>query len=166
MPLKLQSRIVFDKQKTLWQEAVDIIFLSHSAKINISRRGLKISKHSSTQPQPQLQLGLIRIWLYTSTPHQPTHPRQELTRQCKLSQIIDHLKKNDLFHQDHLTATRIVQLHNIWLEAADEKEMSADQTAAYDLLCHDILKEKLDLCYNFSEEAIAWVMSYLGKRTQ
>ena len=65
-----------------------------------------------------------------------------------------------------MTATGIVQLHNIWPEAADEKEMSADQTAAYDLLCHDILKEKLDLYYNFSEEAIAWVMSYLGKRTQ
>ena len=32
--------------------------------------------------------------------------------------------------------------------------MSADQTAAYDLLCHEILKEKLELYYNFSEEAI------------
>ena len=41
-----------------------------------------------------------------------------------------------------------------------------DQTAAYDLLCHEILKEKLELHYNFSEEAIAWVISYLGKRTQ
>ena len=36
-----------------------------------------------------------------------------------------------------------------------------DQTAAYDLLCHKILKEKLEL-YKFSEEAVAWVMSYLG----
>ena len=63
-----------------------------------------------------------------------------------------------------MTATAIVQVHDIWLEAADEKEMSADQTAAYDLLCHEILKEKLEFYYNFIEEA--WVMSYLGKRIQ
>ena len=58
----------------------------------------------------------------------------------------------------------------MWLEAVNEKEMSAvillDQTAAYDLLCHEILKKKLELYYNFSEETIAWVILYLGKRTQ
>ena len=70
--------------------------------------------------------------------------------------------------ENHSTATEILQLHDMWLQASDEREMSAvillDQSAAYDLLCHKILKEKLEL-YNFGEDAVAWVMSYLEKRT-
>ena len=40
-----------------------------------------------------------------------------------------------------------------------------DQSAAYDLLCHQTLKEKLEL-YNFDTTSIEWLMSYLGGRTQ
>ena len=35
-----------------------------------------------------------------------------------------------------------------------------DQSAAYDLLSHEIFAEKLRL-YNFDEAAVTWVMSYL-----
>ena len=62
-----------------------------------------------------------------------------------------------------------MQLHDMWLEASDKQELSAvcllDQSAAYDLLCHMNIEEKLKL-YNFSESSIAWLMSYLGGRTQ
>ena len=55
------------------------------------------------------------------------------------------------------------------LQAADSGELAAlcllDQSAAYDLLCHQGLKEKLYL-YNFDNNSIDWVMSYLGGRTQ
>ena len=91
-------------------------------------------------------------------------------------QIIDHFLQYDLFHPNHhgnianhSTATAILQLQNIWLEAAEKQELSAvcllDQSAAYDLLCHQTLREKLDL-YNFSEGSISWIMSYLSGRTQ
>ena len=91
-------------------------------------------------------------------------------------QIIDHFLQYDLFHPNHhgnianhSTATAILQLQNIWLEAAEKQELSAvcllDQSAAYDLLCHQTLREKLKL-YNFSEGTISWIMSYLGGRTQ
>ena len=40
-----------------------------------------------------------------------------------------------------------------------------DQTAAYDLLCHKNLREKLSV-YNFNEAAISWIMSYLEERSQ
>ena len=57
----------------------------------------------------------------------------------------------------------------MWLEADERQELSAvcllDQSAAYDLLCHQTLREKLKL-YNFSESSIEWLMSYLGGRTQ
>ena len=57
----------------------------------------------------------------------------------------------------------------MWLEAAENNQLSGvcllDQSAAYDLLCHVILKKKLSL-YNFKDSSIDWLMSYLGDRTQ
>ena len=91
-------------------------------------------------------------------------------------QIVDHFTTNSLFHQNHhgslanhSTSTAIMQLFDLWLEASERHELSAvcllDQSAAYDLLCHVTLKEKLRL-YNFSEDSIKWLMSYLSERTQ
>ena len=91
-------------------------------------------------------------------------------------QIVEHFVNNNLFHPNHhgslanhSTATAIIQLFDMCLEAADTGELSAlcllDQSAAYDLLCHKTLREKLQL-YNFCDSAITWLMSYLGDRTQ
>ena len=91
-------------------------------------------------------------------------------------QIVEHFVKYDLFHPNHhgsvanhSTSTAIAQMFDLWLEAAERHELSAvcllDQSAAYDLLCHRTLKKKLEL-YNFSEESVEWLMSYLGGRTQ
>ena len=91
-------------------------------------------------------------------------------------QIVEHFVKNDLFHPNHhgslphhSTATAITQIFDMCIQAADSGELSAlcllDQSAAYDLLCHQTLEKKLKL-YNFSELSIRWLMSYLGGRTQ
>ena len=91
-------------------------------------------------------------------------------------QMVEHFVTNNLFHPNHhgslanhSTATAIIQLFDMCLEAADTGDLSAlcllDQSAAYDLLCHQTLKEKLQI-YNFSESSIDWLMSYLGGRTQ
>ena len=91
-------------------------------------------------------------------------------------QIVEHFIKHNLFHPNHhgslahhSTATAITQLFDMCLEAADNGELAAlcllDQSAAYDLLCHQGLKDKLEL-YNFSGPSIEWLMSYLGGRTQ
>ena len=91
-------------------------------------------------------------------------------------QIVDHFTLNNLFHPNHhgslanhSTTTAIIQLFDSWLEAAVRGELSAvcllDQSAAYDLLCHQTLQQKLEL-YNFSSGSIEWLMSYLGDRTQ
>ena len=91
-------------------------------------------------------------------------------------QIVEHFIKYELFHPNHhgsianhSTATALLQMFDTWLEAAERQELSAvcllDQSAAYDLLCHQTLKEKLQL-YNFSTNAIERLMSYLGGRTQ
>ena len=91
-------------------------------------------------------------------------------------QIMEHFIRNNLFHQNHhgslanhSTATATIQLVDMCLEAADNGELAGlcllNQSAAYDLLCHQTLQEKLQL-YNFSESSISWLMSYLGGRTQ
>ena len=92
------------------------------------------------------------------------------------SQIIEHFEKNSLFHPNlhgglaqHSTATALLQLHDLWLSAADNKVLSAtcllDQKAAFDLLSHSVLREKL-FAYNFDENSVNWIMSYLENRTQ
>ena len=91
-------------------------------------------------------------------------------------QIVELFITNNLFHPNHhgslanhSTATAIIQLFDMCLEAADSGELAAvcllDQSAAYDLLCHQGIKEKLQI-YNFSDSSIDWLMSYLGGRTQ
>ena len=71
-------------------------------------------------------------------------------------QIIEHFVKNNLFHPNHhgsianhSTATAVIQLFDLCLEAAEQTELSAvcllDQSAAYDLLSHDILADKLKI---------------------
>ena len=70
--------------------------------------------------------------------------------------IIDHFTRHDLFHPNHQgslanhsTATPVVQLFDLLLEAAEQKYLSAvcliDQSAAYDLLCHQTFSKKLRL---------------------
>ena len=91
-------------------------------------------------------------------------------------QVVEHFTANNLFHPNHhgslanhSTATAVIQLFDMCLEAADSGDIAAlcliDQSAAYDLLCHQILKKKLKL-YNFCDSSIEWLMSYLQGRTQ
>ena len=101
---------------------------------------------------------------------------RKITEYAVSFQIIEHFTKHDLFHPNHhgslaghSTATAVIQLFDLWLEAAEQHELSAvcllDQSAAYDLLRHKSYCEKLRI-YNFSETTVSWVMSYLSGRSQ
>ena len=79
-------------------------------------------------------------------------------------QVVEHFIGNNLFHENHhgglpnhSTASALIQLQEMFLDAAESKYFSAvlllDQSAAYDLLDHKILLKKLDK-YNFDEESI------------
>ena len=93
-----------------------------------------------------------------------------------LSKILDHFVTNNLFHpnhhgalENHSTATALIQLTGMWMEASERKNLSGismiDQSAAYDLLSHSHFTEKLKL-YNFDEASVNWCKSYLGGRSQ
>ena len=91
-------------------------------------------------------------------------------------QVYDHFVKNGLFHGNHhgflgnhSTATALIQLYDMWLSAAENKELSAalllDLSAAFDIVDHKIFLKKLKK-YNFSEDTICWFKSYLENRIQ
>ena len=86
-------------------------------------------------------------------------------------QILDHFQEHKLFHPNHHGAlpghdvvTALEQIHQIQLHAAEDKKLTGtlllDQKAAYDLVDHNIFKKKLKI-YNFSENSLNWISSYL-----
>ena len=92
------------------------------------------------------------------------------------AQVYLHFKQNKLFHSNHhgflsnhSTATALIQLHDMLLEAAESKEFSAalllDLSAAFDIVDHQILIEKLNV-YNFDENSVRWFHSYLSDRVR
>ena len=100
----------------------------------------------------------------------------QLVEQAVYFQVVEHFQSNNLFHgnhhgglPNHSTTSALVQLNEMFLEAAEKKKLSAalllDQSAAYDLLDHLILLRKLAI-YNFDEESIQWFRSYLSERSQ
>ena len=91
-------------------------------------------------------------------------------------QVYSHFEENNIFHGNHhgflghhSTATALIHLYDLWLEASENKELSAallvDLTAAFDVVDHEILLQKLQ-AYNFSEDSISWFSSYLSERIQ
>ena len=91
-------------------------------------------------------------------------------------QVIEHFTVHQLFHPNHhgslaghSTATALIQLVNLWIEASENTELSAalllDQSAAYDLVDHQLFLQKLKV-YNFDEAAVQWFQSYLSERSQ
>ena len=91
-------------------------------------------------------------------------------------QVYDHFEKYHIFHgnhhgflTNHSTATALIQLQDLWLSAAEDKQLSAalllDLSAAFDIVDHKIFLDKL-CAYKFSPEAIEWFSSYLGDRKQ
>ena len=91
-------------------------------------------------------------------------------------QIVEYMNENDFFHPNHhgfrgnhSTSTAMVQMYDSWVQAVDKGELSGvcmlDMSAAFDVVDHDILVEKLKL-YGFDELAVKWMKNYLSGRTQ
>ena len=91
-------------------------------------------------------------------------------------QLVDYLETNKLVHpshhgfrSNHNTSTALLQMFDTWLEALENNELSAaimiDLSAAFDIVDHDILTNKL-LEYGMNEGAANWFNSYLSERSQ
>ena len=91
-------------------------------------------------------------------------------------QLVEYLDQNNLLSPDHHgsrqghnTATALTQMYDQWLDQVDDGMMVGvmmiDLSAAFDMVDHDILLEKLRL-FGLTAGALAWFNSYLSARSQ
>ena len=73
------------------------------------------------------------------------------------------------FRKSHNTCTAMLQMYNYWIDNLENDEISAavliDMSAAFDVLDHKILIEKMEI-YGFQSDSIQWINSYLKDRSQ
>ena len=91
-------------------------------------------------------------------------------------QVMSHFIEKGLFHRNHHgflpnhnTTTALLQIYDLWLSSAENKEITAalflDLSAAFDIVDHKILLDKLRH-YKFSHGTISFFQSYLSNRKQ
>ena len=93
-------------------------------------------------------------------------------------QLVSYFETNKLippahhgFRAGHSTTTALIQMQQQWLDGFDKGEISAllalDMSAAFDLVLHKILLEKIQL-YTADKEGtvVNWLKSYLSGRKQ
>ena len=91
-------------------------------------------------------------------------------------QIIKFLNDNNIinpchhaYRAQHNTATAMIQMIDGWTQAIESGQMAGvcllDMSAAFDMVEHKILEQKLDL-YGFHGDTISWMNSYLSSRRQ
>jgi hypothetical protein len=92
------------------------------------------------------------------------------------NQVIEYLNTNNLLHPNHHayraqhnTTTALIQMYDGWLQAVESDQLAGvcmlDMSAAFDLVDHDLLIQKLEL-YGFDESILGWTQSYLSGRSQ
>ena len=92
------------------------------------------------------------------------------------NQMIEYLTENRLLHPNHHafrphhnTSTAMIQMYDGWIQAVESGQIAGvcmlDMSAAFDLVDHDLLLQKL-LLYGFGPRILDWIKSYLTDRTQ
>ena len=92
------------------------------------------------------------------------------------NQLVAYLDRNSLLHPNHhgsrpghSTSTALIQMYDTWVEEVDKGNMvgvmMVDLSAAFDMVDHHILLQKLEL-FGLDRQAIAWIRNYLTARCQ
>ena len=100
----------------------------------------------------------------------------KITERILQSQIQNFMENSGQFNsnhhsyrKNHSTVTAMLQLSDAIFSGCDANRITTlvtlDQSAAFDVLSHVTLRRKLKM-YNFSEETLAWIDSYLNFRSQ
>ena len=92
------------------------------------------------------------------------------------TQIMDYMETNKLWHPSHhayrshrSTTTAMLSMHNAWVNAAETGLLAdaalIDMSAAFDVVDTSLLLKKCEL-YNFDQNTVQWLWSYLVQRSQ
>ena len=96
----------------------------------------------------------------------------KLTEKALQMQVMEFMDKTEqwnrnhhAYRKNHSTLTAMLQLSDTIFEACNNNQITTavtlDQSAAFDMLEHDILLAKLSM-YNFGQEVVNWFRSYLS----
>ena len=100
----------------------------------------------------------------------------KILERAVFNQLIAYLNENNLLHPNHHayraghnTTTALIQMYDGWLKAVEAGQLAGacllDMSAAFDVVDHDLLVEKLSL-YGVEDDSINWIRSYIGGRSQ
>ena len=92
------------------------------------------------------------------------------------NQLVENLDLHNLIHPNHhrsraghSTATALIQMYDRWVEEVDDGNMvgvmMVDLSAAFDMVDHNILLQKLEL-FGLDDLSLMWMKSYLSGRSQ
>lgn len=103
-------------------------------------------------------------------------PISKIIEKVIVRQLVNHVVNNKLIPANHTgsrpkqsTTTTAMTLHEIWSEILED-DMEAvilqlDQSAAYDIVPHDIMIQKLE-ALGLDKDAVSWFTSYMSGRSQ
>ena len=100
----------------------------------------------------------------------------KITERVVQHQVMNFMEKSGQINQNHhsyrklhSTVTTMLQISDTIFEGINENKIATivtiDQSSAFDVINHEILKQKLKL-YNFGGSALDWIESYLNFRSQ
>ena len=101
----------------------------------------------------------------------------KITEKVTLSQISEHLDKNNLwsplqsvYRKGHSTETALLRIQNDILRSLDKSRgvllVLLDLSAAFDTIDHEILAFRLQQRIGITGSALMWIKSYLSHRQQ
>ena len=144
---------------------------------------VNLSLASSTFPSAWKKAKVIPL-LKKSDPLVPQNYRpvallpvfSKILEKIVFKQISEYIESNNILHRSHhgsralhSTSTALIEMYTHWIDVLENGDaagiMMLDLSAAFDLVDHSLLLQKLEVM-GFTEESIAWLKSYLTDRSQ
>ena len=163
----------------LLKQCVNNVLPVITAMVNKSLNGISVPtafKQAIVRPLlKKLELDMNNLKNYRPVSNLPFVSK--IIEKVVASRIEDHLDKHKLhdnrqsaYRSFHSTETALLRVHHDIATALDNNSCSIlvmlDLSAAFDVIDHGILYQRLEYTFGISGSALAWITSYLSNRSQ